>query len=72
MIQQQNRIAALKQEREFRNKQLVDLKVQIEDNRFQLEQALQQISESAESLQSLETALTDMIRNKEVEEKKIE
>jgi len=71
MIQQQNRIAALKQEREFRNKQLVDLKIQIEDNRFQLEQALQQITESTESLHSLDTALTEMIRNKEVEEKKL-
>ncbi len=71
MIQQQNRIAALKQEREFRNKQLVDLKIQIEDNRLQLEQALQQITESTESLHSLETALTEMIRNKDVEEKKL-
>jgi chromosome segregation protein len=71
MIQQQNRIAALKQEREFRNKQLVDLKIQIEDNRLQLEQALQQITESTESLHLLETALTEMIRNKEVEEKKL-
>ena len=71
MIQQQNRIAALKQEREFRNKQLVDLKIQIEDNRVQLEQALQQITESTESLYSLDTALTDMIRNKESEEKKL-
>jgi chromosome segregation protein len=71
MIQQQNRIAALKQEREFRNKQLGDLKIQIEDNRFQLEQALQQITESTESLHSLETVLTEMIRNKEFEEKKL-
>jgi chromosome segregation protein len=71
MIQQQNRIAALRQELEFRNKQLADLKIQIEDNRLQLEQALQQISESTESLQALETALTEMIRNKEIEEKKL-
>ncbi|HET7003781.1 MAG TPA: chromosome segregation protein SMC, partial [Puia sp.] len=71
MIQQQNRIAALNQEREFRNKQLVDLKIQIEDNRFQLEQATQQITESTESLHLLETALTEMIRNKDTEEKKL-
>jgi chromosome segregation protein len=71
MIQQQNRIAALNQELEFRNKQLVDLKIQIEDNRFQLEQALQQITESTESLQSLAASLTEMIRNKEIEEKKL-
>ena len=71
MIQQQNRIAALKQEREFRNKQLVDLKIQIEDNRLQLEQTQLQITESGESLQLLDLALTDMLRNKEEEEKKL-
>jgi chromosome segregation protein len=71
MIQQQNRIAALKQEREFRNKQLLDLKIQIEDNQLQLEQALQQITESTGSLQMLETGLTEMIRHKESEEKKL-
>jgi chromosome segregation protein len=71
IIQQQNRIAALNQEREFRNKQLIDLKIQIEDNQLQLEQALQQITDSNESLQSLEADLTEMIRNKEVEEKKL-
>lgn len=71
MIQQQNRIAALNQERDFRNKQLIDLKSQIEDNRLQLEQALQQITESTETLLSLEAALTEMIRNKELEEKKL-
>ena len=71
MIQQMNRIAALKQERDFRNKQLEDLKIQIEDNRLQLDQTLAQITESNQSLQTLETELTEMIRNKEVEEKKL-
>ena len=59
VIQQQNRIAALNQEREFRNKQLADLKIQIEDNRFQLEQTHLQIAENNDALQMLETALTD-------------
>jgi chromosome segregation protein len=71
MIQQQNRIAALKQEREFRNNQLADLKIQIQDNRLQLEQSQQQITEGGESLQMLETVLTAMLRNKEEEEKKL-
>jgi len=70
-IQQQNRIAALKQEREFRNKQLTDLKIQIENNRVQLEQAQLQITENSLSLQALETSLTDMLRNKEEEEQKL-
>ncbi len=71
MIQQQNRIGALNQELEFRNKQLTDLKVQIDDNRLQFEQTRQQITENNESVQNLEADLTDMIRNKEEEEKKL-
>jgi chromosome segregation protein len=71
VIQQQNRIAALSQEREFRNKQLTDLKIQIEDNRLQLEQTQLQISDSRISLQLLETELTEMLRNKEEEERKL-
>ena len=69
--QQQNRIAALKQESEFRNKQLEDLKIQIEENRLQLEQSLWQITENSESLKLLEVSLTEMLRNKEEEEKKL-
>jgi chromosome segregation protein len=70
-IQQQNRIDALKQERAFRNKQLEDLKIQIEENRQQLDQTLDQITESNQVLGVLETALVDMIRNKDAEEKKL-
>ena len=69
MIQQENKIAGL-QER-IRNKQLVDLKNQIEDNRVQLGQTQQQIAENNEALQVLELDLTDMLRNKEAEEKKL-
>ncbi len=71
VIQQQNRISALNQEREFRQKQLSDLKIQIEENRLQLDQALTQISESNGSLLVLEGELLFMLRNKEEEEKKL-
>jgi chromosome segregation protein len=70
-IQQENRIAALSQERAFRNKQLEDLKIQIEDNRQQLDQTLDQIRESSESLQILDHSLIEMIRHKDLEEKKL-
>ncbi len=70
-IQQQNRIAALMQESEFRHKQLSDLKIQIEENKMQLQQTQAQIMESGDLLHSLETALADMLRNKEVEEKRL-
>jgi chromosome segregation protein len=71
VIQQQNRISALRQESEFRQKQLTDLKIQIEDNRTQLDQTHLQITESNESLLILESDLLDMLRNKEEEEKKL-
>jgi chromosome segregation protein len=70
-IQQENRIAALRQERAFRNKQLEDLKIQIQDNRQQLDQALEQIRESNDSLKVLETSLIELIRHKDEEEKKL-
>jgi chromosome segregation protein len=71
VIQQQNRISALRQESEFRQKQLTDLKIQIEDNRTQLDQTHLQITESNESLLILESDLLGMLRNKEEEEKKL-
>jgi chromosome segregation protein len=71
LIKQQSRISTLKQEREFRHKQLSDLVIQIEDNRLQLDQTQQQISENGESLQLLDRDLTDMLRNKETEERKL-
>jgi chromosome segregation protein len=71
MIQQKNRISSLKQEREFRYKQLVDLKIQIDDNRQQLDQTQFQITESEESLSILDSVLLDMLRNKEEEEKRL-
>jgi chromosome segregation protein len=71
VIHQQNRIAALKQELEFRNKQLADLKVQIENNQLQVTQTRQQIGESSDSLNLLEEALTALLHYKEEEEKKL-
>jgi chromosome segregation protein len=68
VIRQQNRIAALKQELDFRNKQLTDLKVQIETNQLQVAQTRQQIGESSDSLHILEESLTVLLRNKEEEE----
>jgi len=68
VIRQQNRIAALKQELEFRSRQLSDLKIQIENNQQQAAQTRQQIGESRDSLNILEEGLTAMLRNKEAEE----
>ncbi len=71
VIHQQNRIAALKQELEFRNSQLCDLKTQIENNQVQVSQTRDQIGESRSMLNTLDEALAAMIRHKEKEEKKL-
>jgi chromosome segregation protein len=71
VMQQQNKISALKQERDFRSKQLSELKVQIEENQLQFEQTQLQIAEGRESLLTLEELLVGMLRNKEIEENKL-
>ncbi len=71
VIQQQNRISALQQEKEFRGKQLAELKIQIEENQQQFEQTKLHIAEGRESLLTLDAALFEMFRNKEIEENKL-
>jgi chromosome segregation protein len=71
VIHQQNRIAALKQELEFRNSQLADLKTQIENNQVQVTQTRDQIGESRDMLNTLDESLSGMMRYKEKEEKKL-
>jgi chromosome segregation protein len=71
VIRQQNRIAALKQETAFRNKQLSDLKTQMENNQLQIAQTRQQIGESSDTLHIVSEALTAMLHTKEEEEKKL-
>ncbi len=71
VIHQQNRIATLKQELEFRNSQLADLKTQIENNQVQVTQTRDQIGESRDILNTLDESLSGMMRHKEKEEKKL-
>lgn len=71
LIQQQNRISALRQEREFRSKQLLELRIQIEENQAQLEITQQQVSEGKEALLDLDATLFEMLRDKEKEENKL-
>ena len=71
VIRQQNRIGGLNQELDFRHKQLTELKAQIENNQAQFGQTQQQIAESSALLAAAEAGLTDMIRTKEAEERKL-
>jgi len=64
-------IYTAEQERDFLTKQRDDLTKQIGDNQLQLEQTVQQITENSASLGQLETALTELMRNKDEEEKRL-
>ena len=71
VTRQQSKVAALKQEFDFKQNQLNDLRSQIENNSGQLGETSLQITESASALQSVETLLVDLIRSKEEEELKL-
>jgi chromosome segregation protein len=71
VTRQQSKVAALKQEFDFKQNQLNDLRSQIENNSNQLGETSLQIAESAGALQSVETLLVDLIRTKEEEELKL-
>lgn len=69
VTRQHSRINGLKQELDFKSKQLTDLHGQIEANASQLKQTNESITESEEKLASSEGALLELLRKKEEEEK---
>jgi len=71
VTRQHSRINGLKQELDFKSKQLTDLHNQIEANASQLKQTNESISESEELLGNSEGALLELLRKKEEEEKKL-
>ena len=68
---QQSKLAALRQEHEFKSNQLNDLKTQVDSNSSQLNEASSSIIESQSLLEGLETLLINFLQNKEAEEKKL-
>jgi chromosome segregation protein len=71
VTRQHSRINGLKQELEFKSKQLNDLHNQIEVNASQLKQTNESIAESDELLGDSEGVLLGLLRRKEEEEKKL-
>ena len=71
VTKQQSKIAALKQELEFKNNQLDDLKQQIEDNTTQLAETVNSIEQSGQALQEIEENLIQLMKDKEEEERKL-
>lgn len=68
LTRQQSKVYALKQELEFKNKQLGDLKEQIDNSGNQLSEASGQIEITTIELEKLKIDLTELMRNKESEE----
>ena len=66
---QQNKIASLRQEFDFKNSQLSDLQIQIADSTTQVQDTLKLNEESATALDEIEKSLTQFLREKEEQEK---
>ena len=71
VTRQQSKIAALKQELDFKNNQLNELRQQIENNTAQLSDTRQQIEQCIEQLEQAEDELFNMMKGKEDEERKL-
>jgi len=66
---QQSKVQGLKQELEFKRKQLSDLHVQITNNKSQLEDAVANIAAAEDKLSVADDGLVELFRKKEEEEK---
>ncbi|HEY9258628.1 MAG TPA: chromosome segregation protein SMC, partial [Chitinophaga sp.] len=66
---QQSKVQALKQELEFKRKQLSDLHMQITSNKTQLEDAVSHIAAAVEKLSHADDGLVELFRQREEEEK---
>jgi len=71
LTRQYSRISALKQELEFKNSQLKDLRGQVELNASQLKQTNQSILDSGQILESAEAKLVELMRSKDEGEKRL-
>ncbi len=68
---QQSKIGAIHQELEFKNNQLSDLIIQVENSKSQLNEAIANIDETATLLKVVDDTVVELMRNKDEEEKKL-
>ncbi|MEO8822758.1 MAG: chromosome segregation protein SMC, partial [Ginsengibacter sp.] len=71
LTRQQSKVNSINQELEFKNRQFNDLKVQSEHSNVQLKEALENITVTSEELKRLEGEVLTFLKNKEVEERKL-
>ncbi len=68
VTREQSKIAALKQELQFKSNQLNDLRTQVETNTSQLKQTAENILQSEEDLSAVEEGLHGLMRRRQTEE----
>lgn len=71
LTKQQSKLNTLQQELKFKEEQLENLKHQIATNTQQLEESANVIVENRNALAEVEKLLVDLLKNKEIEEKKL-
>ena len=71
IARQQSKVAALKQEMQFKQNQLTELTAQVDSSRQQLNEADGSLSETAENLKLLETTVLQRMQEKEADEKQL-
>lgn len=71
LTRQQSKVSSLKAELDFKSNQLKELTLEIERSNEQLTEAGVNIQKTAESLKELEVTLAEMLKNKDVEERRL-
>jgi len=71
LTRQQSKVNSLNQELEFKNRQLKDLSTQIESSAIQLKDSGENIAITSSELKTLEEAVKELMKEKDLEEKKL-
>jgi chromosome segregation protein len=71
LTRQQSKVNSLNQELEFKSRQFKELNAQIENSNVQLKESSENISTTSAELKELETAVINLMRDKDAEEKKL-
>jgi chromosome segregation protein len=71
LTRQQSKVNSIRQELEFKNRQLSDLSTQTANSNVQLKEAIENIEITSEELKSVEQEVISLLKNKEIEEKKL-
>ena len=71
LTKQLSKVTALKQELEFKNKQINDIRIQVDNSNVQLVDTSGNIQQTTTIVSELESTVVSMLKNREEEEKKL-